>query len=287
MPQFGGIRVINAEPLSSSEQEENRTAGVIGGEVVGNHMDKYFLAEDNTDRCFVFSAIFGGIHLYCYPPSVILNRSFWTIVTSGISSTKMRVPDTIDEGEKYDRCELMCYLPADWQFPHSLVGPVDEQSWPFEFLRSIGGYVQQTGAWLAEDHGLPNFLSDPPGGPYLPGNNYLNAILLLPNEDPSFCAVCISETENTWVNFYLVVPLTPDEAAWKREVGAENSIYYIVGSKALGGDNVLVDYIIDPRRGCAVRDMRGRERVAQWQAQGGAGDSESSDSGEDENVMDI
>jgi hypothetical protein len=89
MSLLTGMRVIEATPLSASEREENRRAGVIGENVVADHMDKYFLADDNKERCFVFSAIFGGIHLYCYPPSVTLNRNFWTIITSGISSTKV------------------------------------------------------------------------------------------------------------------------------------------------------------------------------------------------------
>jgi hypothetical protein len=196
----------------------------------------------------------------------------------------MRVPAGIAQAEKYDRCELMCYLPADWEFPPSLIGQIDEKSWPFEFLRSMGTYVQQTGAWLAEDHGLPNFLSDPPGGNYLPDNNLLNAILLCPDENEDFFSVCVSAAEQSWVNFYLVVPLTPDEAAWKREVGAAASIYYIVGSKAIGGENVLVDYVIDPGRGCAVRDMGGRGRVARWQAEGAS--RQSHEEKEEEN-MDI
>jgi hypothetical protein len=43
------------------------------------------------------------------------------------------------------------------------------------------------------------------------------------------------------------------------------SIYYIVGSKGVGGENVAVDYVIDSNRQCAVEDMKLREKFAEWE----------------------
>ncbi len=53
--------------------------------------------------------------------------------------------------------------------------------------------------------------------------------------------------------------MTTAEARWKREVGASESIHYIVGSKDIGGDGVMVDYVIDPKRPCAVEDLHCKE----------------------------
>ncbi len=151
----------------------------------------------------------------------------------------------------------MCYLPADWKFPQALGGKVDVQNWPVEMLRSLARYVNTTGAWLAEDHGVPNLLSDPPGLPFTHQTKLSHMILLAPvNEDEDFSSV---EVGNNRVNFYLVIPITAAEATWKREMGAEKSIYYVVGSQEEAGDDVFIDYIIDASRPCTVDDLNCRE----------------------------
>ncbi len=199
----------------------------------------------------------------------------------------------------------MCYLPPDWKFPAvcgdfnkhtptngddpaSSSTPVDaptthytDENWPIQLLRDIAQYVNVYGAWVAEDHGLPNFLSDPPGLPFTPTTKLSHVILLSPVEEEERMTFCIvpdkkndeeqgeekpsnateeeEEKKGQMVNFYLVVPLTTAEAQWKREVGASESIYYIVGSKAIGGNHVMVDYVIDHSRPCAVEDLHCRE----------------------------
>ena len=124
-------------------------------------------------------------------------------------------------------------------------------------LRSLVRYVRTTGAWLAEDHGIPNLLTDPVGGKFVESTKLSHMVLLAPvNEDEDFSSVDI---ENTRVNFYVVIPITTAEATWKREMGAEKSIYYVVGSQEEGGDDVLIDYVIDPARPCTVDDLNCRE----------------------------
>lgn len=152
----------------------------------------------------------------------------------------------------------MCYLPPDWKFPAALNGDmITAESWPVDMLRSLSQYVQATGSWVAEDHGIPNLFAEVSGPTFTPNTKLSHMILLNPaNEEDDFGVVFV---HGSFVNFYLVIPLTAAEAAWKREVGASNSIYYIVGSKALGGEHVLVDYVIDPNRPCCVTDLNCRE----------------------------
>lgn len=127
-------------------------------------------------------------------------------------------------------------------------------------LRSFVNYVGATKNWVAEAHGLPNLLSDPPGQQYIPSVPFSHVVLLDPINEQSGFQYCKIDEEI--VHFYLVIPLTAAEAAWKREVGIEDSLFYAVGSKEIGGDDVLIDYIIDPRRRCAVTDLGARERFA-------------------------
>lgn len=147
--------------------------------------------------------------------------------------------------------QVMCYLPSSSE--SSSFSPGGDNSWAANMLRSLVKYVARTRCWIGSDHGLPNLSSDPPGQPFLPSSKLTNMILLDPvDEKPDFATAYVGQTP---VNYFLVVPLTLAEAQWKREAGAENSIYYIVGNKRKYPENVLVDYVIDPYRQCAVTDL--------------------------------
>ena len=109
--------------------EDDQTTVAIDEHAIADHLEKYLMAPDNKDGCKVYSALLGGIHLYCFPPSDILKRDYWTVCTMGISGTVMKVPRDIAHPERWQRCELICYLPADWEFPAALGGEVTAQSW--------------------------------------------------------------------------------------------------------------------------------------------------------------
>lgn len=133
---------------------------------------------------------------------------------------------------------------------------VDETNWPLKMLRALVFYVENTHAWLANSHGIPNLLSENPGERFVPSSKLSHVILLTPyHEREELHSMTIGDNQ---INFYIMIPLTALEAQWKREVGAENSIYYIIGSKATS-QAVMVDYVIDPARPCAVEDLNARQ----------------------------
>lgn len=167
-------------------------------------------------------------------------------------------------------------MPFDWEMPaFSNVEEITANNWPVEMLRSLAAYVSATRCWIAEDHGLPNLIKPHSlNQSFHESTKLSNMILLDPvEEDEDFSSVNI---DGKRVNFYLVVPLTPAEAQWKREVGAEKSIYYIVGNKRAYPENVLVDYVIDSSRPCAVTDLNCREHFDNL-AEGEEGDDEDDD----------
>jgi hypothetical protein len=83
-----------------------RSFVALDEKALGDHLEKYLQAEDNKSRTFVFSCVFGGPHLYCFPPSEKLNRPFWTIVTMGMSGTQMKVPAGIENPKDFERAEV-------------------------------------------------------------------------------------------------------------------------------------------------------------------------------------
>ena len=152
-------------------------------------------------------------------------------------------------------------MPTDWVSPGAVgVGTeITINSWPIEYMRALCGYVTSTGAWLGSSHGIPNILSDGRDGPNTPfcdETKLAGCILVDPlSEDDAFTPVRIG---NEYVNFYVVVPPTAAEAQWKRDVGADNSIYHLL---APPGVTAPFPAVIDSHRPCAVRDLGLRDRL--------------------------
>lgn len=91
--------------------KQDRNLVALNEHAIGDHLDPYLLAEDNKTRTFVFSSFMDGPHLYCYAPSKILNRNYWTIVTMGMSGTVMNVPEDIPFAQHYQRAEVNYFSP--------------------------------------------------------------------------------------------------------------------------------------------------------------------------------
>lgn len=109
---------MDAPQLSSNQRiivpdhiipREQRSRAALDENIIADHLEKFLLAEDNNDQCKVFSDPFGGCHVYCFPPSQILKRDYWTLVSMGMSGTKMNVPADLADGEDYQYAEVRCY----------------------------------------------------------------------------------------------------------------------------------------------------------------------------------
>ena len=148
-------------------------------------------------------------------------------------------------------------------------------------LRSIGNYVSTTGAWISHMHGIPNLYSNPPGQTFYEGTKLAAMLLLEPVMPEPFLQKTVGENV---VRFLMVVPLTQAEAQWKRDVGAANSIFYVLGDKQSHPDSIVIGYVIDPLRPCAVEDLHCDEQVAQHLADKSLSEDDDDDEGdEDEN----
>ncbi len=122
-------QIVVDDPLP----EEEIVFCALDENYLGNHCDQFFLAEDNKDKTFVYSTMFsplGGCHVYCYAPSEILGRKHWTLVTMGMSGTKMRVPPDVPEPHLCDRAEVRSILSS------SILSPVSFSHYPPSFCSS-------------------------------------------------------------------------------------------------------------------------------------------------------
>eukprot|EP01040_Poterioochromonas_malhamensis_P018658 gene18658-21848_t len=200
-PKVGVIRMDVGDVIPVEE----RITNAWNENALRDHLEKFLLAADNHDRTFVYSAPPGQPHLYCFAPSVLLRRNYWTIVTMGMSGTRMNVPEFPD-ADDYARAELLCYLPSYWKFPPGVgTGELDENNWPLEMLRSYVRYVTSMKAWVSKTHGLPNLLSTPQGQPFIPLLPFSHVVLFPTDlkEKPGFS---VAEVDGEKVNFYAVIP---------------------------------------------------------------------------------
>jgi hypothetical protein len=100
-------QIVVDEPLPSEEIVFH----ALSEQYLGEHLERFFLAEDNREKTFVYSSFVSGIsgcHVYCFAPSQILERNYWTLVTMGMSGTKMRVPADVPDAHLCNRAEVNC-----------------------------------------------------------------------------------------------------------------------------------------------------------------------------------
>jgi len=189
----------------------------------GDHLERYL------GPCSVVIHGTGlGLHLYVYPPSG--QRESWACVTMGLSGHRMKTPSDMERPEQWRLCELMCYLPADWEPPQGLTGEVTEENWPLQMIREIARYVVEVDSYITESHGLCNMIGGdkPLGTPFVPGSELTSTILLWPfteHEDVAqYDAPNPHTGEEECINLYLAVPVTDKEWERKREMGFKSLI---------------------------------------------------------------
>jgi hypothetical protein len=193
---------------------------------IANHATQYL-----GDSSGVLHALAGGCHIYHYPARS--DRGCQTIMTMGLSGSRMPVPSDVKSGEDHAHAELIAYLPADW--------PREKAArWPFSLLRSLAEYAVENKVWLGPLHTLPNLRAH--GQPYAAGSLLTSALLVPPvSEDPKFDELRIGKTR---VRFLAVIPLTT----------AELELKVAAGFKAIVGhlESGAIPTIFDPKRPSAV-----------------------------------
>jgi len=243
---------------------------------ITEHLDHFLVAEDNAHAVVLKINPFWPstpeylvpcppVHIY--PPSEILGRNFYTLVTVGLSGTFMEPPEEMILEDKWRRAEIMCYLPSSWNW---LTEP-----WPITMLQNIAGYVIDTGIWISHGHGLPKLVKDEEQGwtfsqknvyaesqvkqeadPFVPGSQLTHVVLFeqVFEQDQRFKYIDLIREEDSVefqqekINFLVVLPITSAEDRLKKNLGLEESIYKMI-------DKSGKDFrIIDPMRSCYVND---------------------------------
>ena len=115
---------------------------------IEQHLDRFFGDDDNI---VVFDEkVSPDFHLDVYWIQANHKRDYHILLTSGVSSMPMNVPDLSLPG----RIELFILLPADW--PLEMEQLQDERNyWPIGLLKDLGRYPHTHGTWLGYGHSVP------------------------------------------------------------------------------------------------------------------------------------
>jgi hypothetical protein len=142
--------------------------------------------------------------------------------------------------EDRSRCELLTYLPADWE----MIGDIPEQQWwPAALLKQLGQFVHEQSTWLGDEHTI---VVSEPGETYAAGTLVSAALLRSPSiEARGFDELMISGTP---CHFLWAFPITEAETNLKLERGAGALLELLAANE--------VGHVLDPARACVVTGRR-------------------------------
>ncbi len=177
--------------------------------------------EDHFDKCFpgretsVFHELLSlpgelhiDVHFMCDPE----NANPIVVYTTGMSDFLMVIPDDVEEERnKYERAELMMYLPVDWPVNDDDFNK-DVNYWPIKLLKTLARFPQKYSTWLGPGHTVPNTEGTRPYN----RSTKLNGVILLPPADE---LGLFTAKDGTLINIYGVVPLYKEEMNYKLKHG--------------------------------------------------------------------
>lgn len=148
------------------------------------------------------------------PPRPQAGRNYYTLVTMGMGSYRMNVPEELAE-HKLTRAELLINLPADWR-----MGNEDFQDerwyWPIRLLKTVARLPLEEGSWVGWGHtvGMEE------GETYAENTKLCGSMLVTADmfgEDAFYCTLPNGDD----VNFYQLLPLYEEEMEFKLENDAQ------------------------------------------------------------------
>jgi predicted Zn finger-like uncharacterized protein len=146
--------------------------------------------------------------------------SHYTIITSGVSSHPMNLPEGSALSLRY--AEMMIALPADWPgmkpdgtFDQAVMK--DEANWwPLRWLKNVARMPHSFETFVAPGHTIPN---GDPAEPFASGTRFCCMLVLIPLLAPKSHKLIIND--DITVNFYALWPLYREEMDLKLQRGMD------------------------------------------------------------------
>jgi hypothetical protein len=178
-------------------------------EEIDNHLEKFF---DDGEVMVYHEIVSDKIHVDIYVIRANKDRDYHILLTSGMSSLAMNIPEEL-KGLEY--AEVVTLLPKEWSLEHK---DFEDENiyWPIRQLKELARFPHFYNTWLGLGHTITN--GNPPQR-YSENAEFEGAILLpsvtLPEE-----FMTINCPEKT-INIYSMVPLFKEELDYKLKHGAD------------------------------------------------------------------
>lgn len=167
------------------------------------------------------------------------DRPWFTLVTCGMSTLPMNVPQDIPEAAAYEFAELVIALPQDW--PMSTESDQMRQDlqdsnvfWPIQLLRTLARMPHVNRSWLFFGHTVG--AEDAPS--YAPDTELSSAIIATPVMTPEEFQEL--EVEGRTIHFLSVIPLYQLELNLARERGSSFALECLLEEQ--------ITELLDPQR---------------------------------------
>lgn len=136
---------------------------------------------------------------------------YYKLVTMGAGAYKMQIPD---QWQKYhlEHAEYVIYLPKDWPINSG----AETDYWPIRVLKNTARLPIWNNTWLSYGHTMQ---SDEEGSAYA-SNTRFNSVILNFAESRKGDIRLVMPSGKV-INFYEVIPLYPEELAFKMDHRAE------------------------------------------------------------------
>ena len=203
-----GNPVFHYKPLEI-DSSESLTGNPEIIEYIDNHISKFFA---DTDIMVYHGNASDKIPVDIYRIKPNREREYNILITSGMSSLPMNVPQELDA---FKYAELVALLPKDWPLEEKDLGDKNNY-WPIRELKYLSRFLHLNNTWFGGGH--TNSSLDP--HEYMaPGNKFVGVILLksvtLPEE---FSEIRLDDKT---VNIYMMVPLFKEEMEYRLNHGTD------------------------------------------------------------------
>lgn len=200
-------------------------------QTIENHLDQYF---DSSDEIFVFDEIKSpDFHLDVYWIKPAKSRNYHILLTSGVSSMPLNIPDTMFS----PYVELSILLPENWKLDEDN-WQKPENYWPIELLKNTGRYPHEKNTWLGFGHTITQ-----PDNESITGTGFISTLLIKSVSLPQgFQAI---PYKNSSIEIYTLFPVFEEELNYKKEKGINSLLEKF--------DENNVDDIINIERRCVIK----------------------------------
>ena len=137
---------------------------------------------------------------------------YLTLVTYGAGAYKMNVPEELADQE-LEYAEYVMLLPGDW----NLETPDENSYWPVKLIKDCARLPIWTDSWMGPGHTTE---CEEDEESYAPDVEFNGALIKLAADHTDELSIVTLSSGRT-VNFYLVVPLFPEELSCAMEDGTK------------------------------------------------------------------